>query len=75
MQYYIFELDDESKDLTIIVTLFGKYQCNILPMGLKCPPDFAREIMDNIFCDVEDADVINDISALSPIENNASNYY
>ena len=36
-------------------------------MGLKCSPDYAQEVMANIFrCDVEDAKVyINDIGAFS----------
>ncbi len=67
MQYYRFALDEESKDLTRIVTPFGKYSYNVLPMGLKCLPDFAQETMENIFRNIDDAEVyIDDISAVSP---------
>ena len=66
MQYYTFELDEESKDLATIVTQFGKYQSNILSMGLKCSPGFAKETIEDIFSDFEDAKVyINNISAFS----------
>ncbi len=67
MQYYMFTLDDKSKDLTTIVTPFGKYCYNVLPMDLKCLSSFMEETMENIFHDINDAEVyINNISAFSP---------
>ncbi len=67
MQYYMFALDDKSKDLTTIVTSFGKKCYNVLPMGLNCSPDFTQETIENIFCNINDAEVyINDIGAFLP---------
>jgi hypothetical protein len=67
MQYYMFALDEKSKDLTTIVMPFGKYCYDVLPMGLKCSPNFAQETMENIFCDINDAEVyIDNIGVFSP---------
>ena len=60
MCYYTFELDEESQQLCVIVTPFGKYKYQRLPMGISCAPDHCQEIMTEIFEDLEDVEVFID---------------
>ena len=52
MQFCTFELDEESSWLCVIVAPFGKCRCLRLPMGICNSPDFAQEIVEDIFKDM-----------------------
>ena len=54
MQYYTFELTEESKNLCTIATPFGMYRYCRMPQGINQGPDIAQETMERIFRDIED---------------------
>ena len=54
MQYYTFELDDESKELCTIATPFGLYCYKKLPMGISQSPDISQEVSEKTLKDISD---------------------
>jgi hypothetical protein len=70
MQYYTFELDKKSQDLCTII----KYKYSRLLIGLKCSPDIAQAIMENVLSDIKNADIyIDDVGAFSNHRNHHIN--
>ena len=53
MGYYHIELCPASKKLCTIVLPWGKYEYQVLPMGLSNSPDIFQENMSNLFADFD----------------------
>ena len=59
---YTFPLDDESSKMCAIVTSFGPFQFNRIPVGLVDSPAFAQFRMEEVLRGVEDTEIyIDDI--------------
>ena len=66
MQYYTFKLDKESKKLCTIVTPFGAYSYNRVPMVLKISPGYAQARMEEVLRGLESVECyIDDIGVFS----------
>ena len=63
--YYCFELDEASKELAMITTLYGKFQYCRMAMGLKPSSDFAQSLIEQVLADLDVDVYINDIAIWS----------
>ena len=61
MMFYLFKLDNQSKELCTINTPYGLYRYKRLPMGVKISPDVAQAIIMKVFHDVKVVCYIDDL--------------
>ena len=60
MQYYTFDLDEESKDYCVIATPFGLYRYLKMPMGISPASDISQHAMELTLKGVKEADAYFD---------------
>ena len=60
MQYYTFDLDDESQDYCVIATPFSLYRYLKMPMGISPASAISQHAMELTLSDVEEADTYSD---------------
>ena len=66
MGYYTIGIFPASQDMTMIVTRFGKFKYNCLPMGMRASGDIFQGKVDKLLGDIEGVKTyIDDISVLS----------
>lgn len=56
MQFYTFELDDESKKRFTIVTPYGPYCYNRFPLGLKISPGYAQARIEEVLRGIDETE-------------------
>ena len=60
MQYYTFDLDEQSKEYCVIAMPFGLYRYLNMPMGISPSSDISQDAMQMTLSDVEEADAYLD---------------
>ena len=66
MEYYTIRITPASQDMTTIVTEFGKFRYNILPMGMCASGDIFQAKVDELLSDIKGVKTyIDDILVLN----------
>ena len=66
MMFYTFALNEEAQKMCTIVTPFGPFKCNKVPIGLVNSPAFAQARMEEVLRGIDDTEVyIDDIGVFS----------
>lgn len=71
IQYYTFELNEESCSLCTITTSFGLYCYKRLPMGIHQSPNIAQQHMESTLQDLQDVEIyLNNVAIFLQLGRN-----